>query len=97
MRATKLRRSLIFLCIFSLMFWIASSFGPMILWYAKGGLPAPASKTVSAVEYQAMLDWHKDDIFHGFPSFGAGYFLIAMIALDIIVKTKPTKDDDRDA
>jgi hypothetical protein len=97
MKPAKQRRHLIYIFIFSLLLWLVWSFGPITLWYAKGGLPAPTAKTVSAVEYQALLDIHKDTVFHGFLSASAGYFLIAMIVLDLIVKTKPKDEGGSDA
>jgi hypothetical protein len=97
MKPAKQRRYLIYLFIISLLLWVVWSFGPIALWYAKGGLPAPIGKTVSAVEYQALLDIHRDTIFHGFLSASAGYFLIAMIVLHLVVKTKPTKEGGSDA
>ena len=97
MTTTKQRRHLKILFIISLILWLVWTFGMMILWHVKGGLPAPTTKTVSVAEYQALLDWLKDTVFHIFPTVAFGYFVIAMIVLDLIVKTKPTKDDDRDA
>jgi hypothetical protein len=96
MKPDKQRRYLIVLCIISLVLWVVWSFGPMALWYAKGGLPVPTTKTVSTVEYQALLDSHKDTIVHGFLSAAGGYFVIAMIVLNLIVKTKHTNKDGPD-
>jgi hypothetical protein len=97
MTTTKQRRYLKILFIISLILWLVWTFGPIVFWHAKGGLPAPTTKTVSTAEYDALLDWFKDTLFHEFPSAAGGYFIIAMLVLDLIVKTKPTKDDDRDA
>lgn len=97
MKPAKQRRYLIYIFIFSLLLWLVWSFGPIALWYSKGGLPAPTTKMVSAVEYQTLLDIHKDTVFHGFLSASFGYFLIAMIILDLIVKTKPKDENGRGA
>ena len=97
MKPTKQRRHLIFLFVFSLLLWVVWSFSPMALWYAQGGLPTPTTKTVSAAEYEALLNCYKNTTFSGYLGASAGYFLIAMIILDLIVKTKPKDDGGSDA
>jgi len=94
MKPSKLRLHLICLFIFSLFFWVAGSFGLMFLWHSKGGLSAPTTRPVTLAEYQALLDWHKEMIFHIIPGIAAGYFLIAMIVLDLLVKTKQKGSND---
>ena len=88
MKPFKLRLYLICLIIFSLVLWVTGSFGLMYLWYSKGGLSAPIGRPVTLAEYQALLDWNKIMIFHIIPGIAAGYFLVAMIALDLLFKTK---------
>jgi hypothetical protein len=97
MSATKQRRYLIIICIFSLLFWVTGSFGLMFLWFHKGSLSAPTGRPVTLAEYQALLDWHKDMVFHIIPGIAAGYFLLAMFVIDLIVKTKPTNKSGNDA
>ena len=94
MKPSKLRLYLICLFIFSLVLWVAGSFGLIYLWHFKGGLSAPTGRPVTLAEYQALLDWHKYMIFHTIPGIAAGYFLIAMMVLDLLVKTKQKGGSD---
>ena len=94
MNTTKLRRSLISLCIFSVFLWVVGSFVLMVIWYAKGGVSVPTSRPVSISEYQALVGWLKAMVFNIIPGIAAGYLVIALMVLDLIVKTKPAKESE---
>lgn len=97
MKPFKQRRYLICLLVFSLLAWIACSFGLMLLWHLKGGPSTPTARPVTLAEYQALLDWNKDMIFHIVPALTFSYSLIAMMILDLLVKTKPKDETSGDA
>ena len=89
MNLNKQRRHLVFICIFAFTLWIVSSVVLTAVWCIHDGISMPQSGRISPTEYQALASWLRDIVFNVIPGLSFGYFVIAILILNLIFRVKP--------
>jgi hypothetical protein len=95
MAPAKQRRYLIAMTVLCFVLWLVTTFILMLLWYVKGGIAIPDTKTVPIELYRWACSFYESLIFDIIPGLTFGYFVLGALFLSYLAKTKSNSGEKR--